>query len=153
MTIRKIVSYEHRILVFGTRYFTDTTYFHIKLSERLNLTLPHDMSPDERIKNVGFISGAAHSGADRMVINWAKHFGYYCEEFPADWDKYNSVKGKNPAGMIRNNEMVLHKPTYYIGFVSGHSPGSNHMIKLLEEQEIDGHVYTITPEQCKKNLY
>ena len=69
-----------------------------------------------------------------MVINWARYYGFHCEEFPADWDKYKNERGKNPAGMIRNAEMASYA-THGISFWDGKSSGTRNMREHLIERD------------------
>lgn len=135
----KIFDYEYRILVYGSRNFTDTTFFHIKLTQHLNTILPEGMSPEERIKSIGFISGGASSGTDNMIINYANAQGYYCEKIYADWNKYKGRK-HNPAGMIRNATLA-ECATYGIGFWDGISTGTANISERLDEKGIEYNVF------------
>jgi hypothetical protein len=137
----------YRVVVFGSRHWQDKKYFHEKICDFLS-KVPAG-SP------VLFISGAASSGADREIIYWCKRWGYPCLEMPADWEGYKdklTPKGKNPAGMVRNREMA-EICTHGIGFITGDSPGSNDMMKLLESSEVnwesgEEHIYL-----CKLTIY
>ena len=46
------------------------------------------------------------TSVDRIVHEWWTGHGRRDEPHPADWDRYRRASGKNPAGMIRNEEMA-----------------------------------------------
>jgi hypothetical protein len=108
--------YTNRIIVAGTRGYNDRLYFHNTMIEYL----------DRFNSPVIFISGAAASGADRLIIEWCAKFNYPCMQFPADWDL-----GKG-AGFIRNEEMA-DVATHLLAFYNGSSPGTHHMINVAQE--------------------
>lgn len=107
--------YDIRIIVAGSRGYNDRREFHNVLCAYL-----------ERFegKNVLFISGAAPTGADDLIIRWCKKFKFPCKEMPADWD--NPDYGKR-AGYIRNAEMGK-IGTHLLSFYDGNSRGTAHMI-------------------------
>ena len=78
-----------RIVVAGSRTFTDTTMMGLEMSRW-----------DHLGKDVTIVSGGAR-GADTLAAGWADSLGYEYEEFPADWEKYG-----RGAGMIRNRWMI-----------------------------------------------
>lgn len=106
--------YEIRIVVAGSRGYMDRREFHEVLCAYL-----------ERFegKNILFISGAAHTGADDLIIRWCKKYKFPCKEMPADWD----TLGKR-AGYVRNTEMAK-LGTHLLEFYDGTSRGSAHMIE------------------------
>lgn len=107
--------YEIRIIVAGSRGYNDRQEFHDVLCAYI-----------ERFegKPILFISGAARTGADNLIILWCKKFGYPCKEMPADWD--NPELGKR-AGYVRNSAMAS-VGTHLLEFYDGQSRGSAHMI-------------------------
>lgn len=92
-------------------------------------------------KPVIYISGKARTGADRMLIVWAKARGHPWAEFPADWNKYNKVTGEilrddrgkplvdKSAGHRRNGDMNV-VCNCLVAFWDGSSPGTRGMIKI-----------------------
>jgi hypothetical protein len=97
-----------RILVCGGRDFTDFEWMNFKLSQWI------DFQPKEVVYPLTIIHGGAR-GADSLAGYWAKKFGYACEEYPADWNRY----GKR-AGPIRNAQMIREgKPDVVIAFPGG----------------------------------
>jgi hypothetical protein len=81
---------------------------------------------------VRFISGAAWTGADRLIIIYAEFRGYECIEVPAKWRKY-----KKKAGAVRNRVMakMLSPNDFFIAFYNGRSSGTKDMIALVKELE------------------
>ena len=131
---QKLLEYPTRILVFGTRNFEDETFFHIKMVQVLRTRYGETPNLQDLNSGIAFMSGAAHSGADAMIIRWAAYFNFYCEKFPADWDKYKMPSGKNPAGMIRNAEMAKF-PTHAVSFWDGIGTGTEDMRKRVLERD------------------
>lgn len=111
--------YSHKVIVAGTRGYNDRVRFHE--------TIVHYL--DELTEPVLFISGAAPSGADRLIIQWCSKFKYPCLEFPANWD------WSRGAGFIRNAEMGQFG-SELIAFYDGVSPGTTHMISVANRQNL-----------------
>lgn len=69
----------------------------------------------------------AQRGADTLAGQWADHWKIPCTSFPADWNKYHVPGRKNPAGAIRNRQMLVEgKPDVVIAFPGG--PGTANMV-------------------------
>lgn len=51
-------------------------------------------------------TGAAPRGVDRYATEWARDRNIRYHEFPANWAEYSNHPGSNPAGPIRNKQMV-----------------------------------------------
>jgi hypothetical protein len=136
--------YKVVVCVGGSRYYNDRRYFHKKIVEFL----------ETQTEDVLFVSGAAHSGADDLIIRWCEKFRYPCLRMPADWNNDKGVANFNPrtAGFIRNADMAS-IITYYIGFWNGKSPGTGHMIECCEERKIPMEVIRIPmqPALQKRN--
>lgn len=113
---KELKDYNIRVIVAGSRGFSDKILFHEKMINFLE-------DVDEPVL---FISGAAPSGADDLIIRWCKRYGYPCKEQPADWDKYG-----RSAGFKRNVEMAK-IATHLIVFYDGISPGTTHMLEQAE---------------------
>lgn len=64
------------------------------------------------------IHGAAR-GADTLAGEWAVRNDVPVCKCPADWDKYKGRPGKNPAGAIRNSEMLAKLPEVVVAFPGG----------------------------------
>lgn len=88
--------------------------------------------------DVEIVSGCA-KGADTLGIQFAEKYGLNLTKFPADWDKY----GKS-AGYRRNAEMAKYADVLF-AFWDGKSKGTQHMINLANDANLDVHViYTNT---------
>ncbi len=111
--------YNKRVIVAGTRGYNDRVMFHNVISSFVN----------DEIEPILFISGAAATGADRLIIQWCNKFVYPCLEYPADWDLGRS------AG-YRRNEQMAEVATGLIAFYDGTSPGTGHMIDLANEYQL-----------------
>ena len=122
--------YKVIIVVFGSRGYRNKKEFHEELMSYL------DHFPDQPIL---FVSGAAPSGADDLIIRWCRRFHYPCLLVPADWDKY-----KKAAGFIRNTEMAK-LATNGLGFWDEESPDTKQMIGELLYYEISHRVVKIEP--------
>lgn len=119
--------YEHKVVVCGSRNWNDRAFFHEKMLEYL----------EDFTQPVIFISGAAPTGADALIIQWCKKFRYPCKEYPANWDRDGKV-----AGFLRNERMAK-VATHVLAFHDGNSPGTKHMLKMAEEHHLNQHVYII----------
>ena len=77
-----------RILVAGSRNFTDKTLMGLEMSRWVNQ------------EDVTIVTGGA-LGADSIAGEWAKALGYKSEVHAAEWKKHHKA-----AGIIRNRAMV-----------------------------------------------
>lgn len=118
-----IYHYPVRVLVAGSRFYTDYREFVTIIEHRLNLLLRN--IPRERIC---FISGKASHGPDDMIIYWCEQNNYPCFEYPADWDR----EGK-AAGYIRNGTMAV-ICTHAIILWDGLSKGTKNMLELVRRK-------------------
>lgn len=95
--------------------------------------------------DVEIVSGCA-KGADTLGIQFAEKYGLKLAKFPADWDQY----GKR-AGYLRNEQMAKYADVLF-AFWDGTSKGTNHMINLARDNNLDVHVikqtiYTANDEE------
>lgn len=111
-------NYANRIIVAGTRGYNNRLEFHETLVKYI----------DNFDSNILFISGAAPSGADRLIIEWCEKFKYPCLQCPADWSL-----GKS-AGYKRNYEMSI-IASQLLAFHDGQSPGTGNMIDLMMQAD------------------
>ena len=110
-----------KIIVAGSREFNDYPL----LKQKLDFYCQR-YSPSQ----IEIVSGEAR-GADRLGEKYAQHSQLSLKQFPADWDKH----GKS-AGYRRNEEMAEYA-THAVVFWDGKSKGSEHMINLAKEQELN----------------
>ena len=107
---------EARVLVCGSRDFTDVGLLGVKL--------------DEVRKRLGgvpmrVISGAAR-GADSLAAGWARLRGIPCDEYPAEWERYG-----RSAGYRRNERMLAEgRPHVVVAFPQGESRGTRMMMDI-----------------------
>ena len=130
--------YKNIVIVAGTRGFNDLKKFHAVLVAYL-----------ERFEGpVLFVSGAAASGADRLIIQWCDKFRYPCLLMPAEWETRDSegnlVKNRG-AGFARNAKMA-DVGTHLLCFFDGASPGSAHMIDVAMRKALAVKIVNITVE-------
>jgi len=118
--------YNVRIIVAGTRGYNDRVTFHEVLIDYMN----------RFNDSILFLSGAASSGADRLIIEWCAKFNYPCKQYPANWGM-----GKG-AGYARNEQMGK-VATNLLAFHNGESPGTAHMISFAKYLCIPTRVITI----------
>ena len=109
--------FDNRIIVAGTRGFSDYKFFSEKIKEIIS-----DVEG-----NFIFYSGMASTGADKLIVDFCEKEGYLYHPCPADWDRF----GKG-AGYIRNNIMAS-DATRLIAFHDGKSRGTAHMIKVARD--------------------
>lgn len=118
--------YQVRIVVYGSRHYNNKKEFH---EEVMNYIEQFEGT------NILFISGAARTGADDLILRWCKFFNYPCLPCPADWNDPNHPKGYNPAaGFIRNDHMA-DLATHGLGFWDGISGGTKDMTERLSDRE------------------
>ena len=110
--------YKRVIVVCGSRHWGDKWRFHKKIIAFL-------ASVNEPVL---FVSGAAKSGADRMIIDWCAKFGFPCLQVPADWDRYGKSAG------FRRNESMASICNEVIAFWDMESNGTAHMLQISTEQ-------------------
>jgi hypothetical protein len=116
---RDYKDYTIRCIVAGTRHYDNMREFHETVCDQLR----------EFDAPVLFISGAASTGADDLIIRWCRRFSYPCLEMPANW---NTGKG---AGYARNEEMAK-LATHLLAFYDGQSPGTQHMIDCATKHHL-----------------
>jgi len=119
--------YQSRIIVAGSRNFTDIVTFRRVLSQYL--------VAEHKDKYIAFISGKAKRGPDRFIIDWCALTPFVCYEFEAQWD----ALGKR-AGFVRNEEMSL-EASHLLAFWDGESRGTENMIKLAKERSLVVHSF------------
>lgn len=108
-----------RILVTGSRNWTDTSKIKEVLNEYNNFDYPI------------LIHGNAR-GADSIADNIAKQFGWAVISESAEWQKYGKA-----AGHIRNQKMIIaHRPNVVLAFPLGESKGTRGCIKLASDAGI-----------------
>jgi len=137
-------SFANRIIVAGTRHYDDYITFVEKMNEVVaNLDK----------NSVIFITGAAKTGADALIIRWCKENNYPWIEYPADWDnidvpgavikrnrfgkRYNAIAGH------QRNEMMANFGTELIAFWDNESSGTKNMIALATKKKIPITVHLI----------
>jgi hypothetical protein len=122
-----------RVLVFGSRDWTDETAIHLVLD---GYRAQH---PDEELT---VLHGGA-PGADRIAGRWAMHRRITGATYPADWDQH----GKG-AGPIRNQRMLDEGlPDTAWGFVNKpleESRGSADMARRARKAGIPTYVVNAT---------
>jgi hypothetical protein len=126
------MNYKVRLIVAGSRTFTNVTLFGQLLSQLLTKWKKED---------VLLITGMAKDGADSMVVPFAKEHGYAWKEMPADWIKFHRA-----AGMIRNAEMAdfategEYEVAALMVFWDGISPGTANMLENAQKREMERYV-------------
>ena len=110
------------VLICGSRGFSD-----YKLFER---TLVQHLPPHTYL-----MSGGA-TGADSMAEHFAEQYHIPMRVFPAQWDKYKVDGRRNPAGMIRNKEMLVHAGMV-IAFWDGQSKGTKDMMRISKAKGLE----------------
>lgn len=134
MTSLNPADYDIVIVVFGSRDFDDRMLFHEKVMEYCS----------EFDKPILFVSGAAKSGADDLIIRWCRKFGYPCLPMPADWDRFNKA-----AGFIRNEDMAKIS-THGLGFWDGKSTGTEDMRDRLDDHNRSYRIIDVTIDEEAK---
>ncbi|MCK9234776.1 MAG: SLOG family protein [Gammaproteobacteria bacterium] len=112
--------YDSRIIIAGTRGFSDVGWFRKTLTDYL--------VKEHKGKHIAFISGDAPSGADNLIIKWCELTPFECYKFTAKWNEL----GKR-AGFLRNDDMS-YEASHLLTYWDGQSPGTKDMIKRAEER-------------------
>ncbi len=105
-----------RVLVTGSRYWTDVTTIEKELTG-----LPIETT---------IVHGGA-KGADTIADVIATEMGFKVEVFPANWEQYGRA-----AGPIRNREMLLTNPDLVLAFLKPASKGTKDCIKQAKARKI-----------------
>ena len=113
-------AYHASIIVAGTRKYANVREFESYLEDYLSLFSCKAL----------LISGAAHSGADRMVIEYGQRRDIPVLEVPANWDRDGRA-----AGYIRNDVMAK-LATHLLVFWDGKSKGTDHMIRSAAKRNL-----------------
>lgn len=111
-----------RIVITGSRSWTDENLIQETLAKLpLWAVIVHGLCP---------------KGADEIADRQARLLGLGVERYPADWQRYHRLGKKNPAGVIRNQEMLDSNPELVIAFWDGQSPGTKHCIQEARKRGI-----------------
>ena len=108
-----------RILITGSRNWND-------VETMIEVLSPYNMTRDVKT----LVHGGA-AGADIIAGEIAAEFGWYVEEYPADWTKHGKA-----AGPIRNQKMVDLGADVCLAFPLGESRGTRHCMKAAEKAGI-----------------
>lgn len=118
-----------RIIIAGSRSFTDEDYVHYTISD-LTWHIPSD--------EMEIVSGGCR-GVDQFAENYAEEWDIISKVSPAEWSKYGLS-----AGPIRNEQMAKYASEaehgMLIAFPVGESRGTRNMIKLANQYGLEVHV-------------
>lgn len=128
----------YRVIVCGSRKWHDRKRIEDRLSE-----LP---DPSSVVIVVGYNPEKdTPKGADRLAYQEAQKAGLLVEPHPAEWDRYGKPGSrKNPAGLIRNEEMAKLGADLCIAFLrlDVASSGTRHMIDRAKSYGIPVEIIT-----------
>lgn len=116
----------NRVIIAGSRTFTDWKMFQEKVKEILS-----------NYTDIEIVSGHAR-GADTMGEWYAQNNNIPLKVFPAQWDTY----GKR-AGYLRNQQMLDYaneETPVLIAFWDGSSRGTKMMIDIAQRAEAEVHI-------------
>lgn len=126
----------HRVIVAGSRTFTDYAFFRRQFIKYLE-NLPKG--------EIEAVTGRAPHGPDDMVYHFCKWDSYSTppavKEFKADWTEL----GKK-AGMVRNAEMAQHANRLFV-IHDGKSRGTSQMIDVAREEQLKLKLYLFDPPE------
>ena len=119
-----------RILVTGSREWLDEDTIALALWQEYVIHGP-----------ITVVHGKCPSGADKIASDWVKrlrsaHPDIQEESHPAKWSKCG-----NPAGIIRNQEMVDLGADICLAFPTENSRGTIHCIKAAKKAGIETIIY------------
>ncbi|MEU5976326.1 SLOG family protein [Streptomyces sp. NPDC047315] len=113
----------YRILVTGSRTWTDPDLIHAALAGAIYQNVPATV-----------VHGGCPTGADALTAWWVQRhqdLGLTEERHPADWSAYG-----RSAGPRRNAEMVHLGADVCLAFIRGGSRGASHTAQLAERAGI-----------------
>ena len=127
---------EYRILIAGSRDFTNYDFLESSVSEFLK---------GHQDKEIIIISGAAR-GADKLGERYAQNHGLKVIQFFPDWSRY----GKR-AGHIRNTQMLEYIQENncacaVLAFWDGESRGTKDTITTAQNKGIETKIFRFTKE-------
>lgn len=123
-----------KLLIAGSRNFNDYLYLKKRIDKLIS---------NWNKKELLIIEGGAR-GADKLGRLYAQNNEIEYQTFEAEWEKL----GKR-AGYARNIKMA-ETATHAVIFWDGVSPGTKHMIKILEEKNVRTIVFKV-PKEVKQN--
>ncbi|WP_307786428.1 DUF2493 domain-containing protein, partial [Streptomyces clavuligerus] len=113
----------YRILVTGSRDWTDTDLIHTALTTAIYQHVP-----------AVIVHGACPTGADALASHWVRQhrfLGLSEELHPAHWHAHGRA-----AGPRRNAVMVQHGADLCLAFIKDGSRGASHTARLAEQAGI-----------------
>jgi len=116
-----------RVIVAGSREFTDYAFVKQKLDELLRNKFPY----------VEIVNGLA-AGPDTLGGQWATERKVEQKQFPADWKAE-----PRRAGILRNMQMGDYAHAL-IAFWNGTSRGTKHMIEYAQSKGLNVKVIRVT---------
>jgi hypothetical protein len=130
-------NFDIRVIVAGSRDYENYREFCMVIRDWLNKI--RRTSPDAKII---FISGCARTGADAMIIEWAR-----------DWDDLEApgavIKTRRDgkrynvrAGFARNTAMAQ-VATHLLTFWDGFSTGTDHMRQAAKARDLDVETFLV----------
>ena len=134
---KDITKYDMRIIVAGGRDFTDKNRV-VRAVEQIILKNSH--------RNILFISGAAATGPDRMIIDYCKQWALDYIEVPADWNnivgdvvriKYQNGRPYNALAGFARNQKMADMATHLIAYWDRKSHGTADMIERAKEGSLN----------------
>ncbi|MCK2239998.1 MULTISPECIES: DUF4326 domain-containing protein [unclassified Crossiella] len=112
-----------RILITGSRRWADRAMIRAALAEVWN--------PDSLL-----IAGARPKGADALCEACWTRWGGRVERHPADWNRH-----LQPAGFVRNEEMVRAGADLCLAFIRDNSPGASNTVTLARKAGIETRIF------------
>jgi hypothetical protein len=121
-----------KVVIAGSRGFSNYKLLYEKCNELLR--------EKSKTHNIVIVSGHA-KGADLLGERYSKDKGYDLEIFPANWKKFGKSAG------FRRNEQMAEVADGLIAFWDGKSHGTEHMIKIAEENGINTRIINYGTEK------
>lgn len=113
----------YRVLVTGSRDWTDTAWVYAALSAEASKAAVQD-------RRLVIVHGRCKTGADAIADRWAYTNRYGIEQHPAQW-RANGIY--NPqAGFLRNRQMVDLGADICLAFIRNGSRGATHCADLAK---------------------
>jgi hypothetical protein len=119
----------YRVIVTGSRDWTDTDAIHRALGELYARTPAH--------QDFVLVHGGCPTGADAIAHTWAEPTSATIDIFIADWANHGKA-----AGPRRNARMVAEGADLCLAFIKNGSRGASHTARLAERAGIPVRTWT-----------
>lgn len=153
----RLKEFPTRIVVFGSRGFTDMALFDQCMRKYLK---DNDLDKESDKVKIVFLVGMTKTGGEFLIYQWAKEHGYRWSEFYPNWDdvdtegaviRYRDGKPYNSVAAFWRDEEMAEVCTHGVSFYDGVSTGTQNMIDRVADKGSPCAVYVVTIELKEDN--